>query len=589
MPLTPYQLVAGRKLEIFSSVLSGGDSYFTLHNNQTDLLISRVTNSTLTKSLNLSISDATGSGAVTKQVGLHIASLTKGTTANVDILIGSNSVAPTSDYSIYNENTDDSYFAGNVGVGSTPVSKLHVHAISSYAKKQLTISDTSGGTRKPGLNLRVDTTNLWQLYADNTASNAFKLEYNETTTYLTMATTGATVLSTTAATYPLQVSAAGTDAQLRLTRVTASTGDWTLGTTSNELRAYDNVATAYRLIIDSSGNLLLGGLTSSIEGQVQILKTSIGATQSDAYGLNLVNSTAAAAGAQQYSPPVHWTGYGWKTDATAASQSVEFRAYVQPVQGTSAPTGLWVLESSINAGAYSSCLSFSSTALTASRLLQTDGAKTIISVSNLANWVLGTSNQITATDVGNGTVQLSIPSTPTFTGLNLSGLTASRLISTDGSKNLSSVSNLASWVAGTSNQITVTNDGDGTITLSTPQNIHTAATPTFYGLNLTSNSGTNIFDFVASADLLWWRQNSNIFLIVEAEKTHLYGGSGSTVKDIYFNSLGISTSSTEGFIVIPTMSGTPSGTPDNNGSVVFDTSASKLWIYNGGWKSVTLA
>lgn len=44
-------------------------------------------------------------------------------------------------------------------------------------------------------------------------------------------------------------------------------------------------------------------------------------------------------------------------------------------------------------------------------------------------------------------------------------------------------------VAGTSNQITVTH-GAGTITLSTPQNIHTAATPTFGGLTL---AGTQIF------------------------------------------------------------------------------------------------
>jgi hypothetical protein len=45
-------------------------------------------------------------------------------------------------------------------------------------------------------------------------------------------------------------------------------------------------------------------------------------------------------------------------------------------------------------------------------------------------------------------------------------------------------------LTGTSNQITVTNGG-GTITLSTPQNIHTAASPTFAGLSLgTGNLST---------------------------------------------------------------------------------------------------
>lgn len=43
-------------------------------------------------------------------------------------------------------------------------------------------------------------------------------------------------------------------------------------------------------------------------------------------------------------------------------------------------------------------------------------------------------------------------------------------------------------LTGTANQVTVTN-GAGTITLSTPQNIHTGATPTFAGINLGSGTG----------------------------------------------------------------------------------------------------
>lgn len=71
--------------------------------------------------------------------------------------------------------------------------------------------------------------------------------------------------------------------------------------------------------------------------------------------------------------------------------------------------------------------------------------------------------------------------TPTVTSVTITGLTASRLVSTDASKVLASVGNLASWVAGTTNQLTVTDDADGSITLSTPQNTHTAASPTFTG------------------------------------------------------------------------------------------------------------
>lgn len=66
----------------------------------------------------------------------------------------------------------------------------------------------------------------------------------------------------------------------------------------------------------------------------------------------------------------------------------------------------------------------------------------------------GTTNQITVTN-GSGTITLSTPqsiatsSSPTFTGLNLSGLTASKGIFTDGSKNLTTTGTLAYSQGGT--------------------------------------------------------------------------------------------------------------------------------------------
>jgi len=51
---------------------------------------------------------------------------------------------------------------------------------------------------------------------------------------------------------------------------------------------------------------------------------------------------------------------------------------------------------------------------------------------------------------------------------------------------VTSISDLTNWIAGTENQIVVTDDGDGTVTLSLPQNIHTDASPTFAGLTLSS-------------------------------------------------------------------------------------------------------
>lgn len=69
--------------------------------------------------------------------------------------------------------------------------------------------------------------------------------------------------------------------------------------------------------------------------------------------------------------------------------------------------------------------------------------------------------------------------------LKINPLTVSRLVASDGSKVLASVANLSSWIAGTANQITVTDDGDGTATLSTPQDIHSGASPTFVTVKLT--------------------------------------------------------------------------------------------------------
>lgn len=52
--------------------------------------------------------------------------------------------------------------------------------------------------------------------------------------------------------------------------------------------------------------------------------------------------------------------------------------------------------------------------------------------------------------------------------LTVTGLSASRLVATDASKKLASVSDLSSWIGGTASQLTVTSDGDGSVTLSLP-------------------------------------------------------------------------------------------------------------------------
>lgn len=91
-------------------------------------------------------------------------------------------------------------------------------------------------------------------------------------------------------------------------------------------------------------------------------------------------------------------------------------------------------------------------------------------------------------------VKLGPASIPTYAGLTLTGLTTSKLIVSDGDKSLIS-SDLVSWVTGTANQVIVTDDGDGTITLSTPQDTHVDATPEFAGETI-KDSGNNIVMYI---------------------------------------------------------------------------------------------
>lgn len=88
-----------------------------------------------------------------------------------------------------------------------------------------------------------------------------------------------------------------------------------------------------------------GNVTSS-GGSLISVRPGIAATSTD--GALLSNTTAAAVGAQQYSPRLRFSGYGWKTNATAASQQVEFIEELRPVQGAANPTGLLAWASQIN-------------------------------------------------------------------------------------------------------------------------------------------------------------------------------------------------------------------------------------------------
>ena len=168
--------------------------------------------------------------------------------------------------------------------------------------------------------------------------------------------------------------------------------------------------TANRFLYLSTFALQLGGSGGNDlykfdnVGLNTISATSLSSTQVDTKGFLLQNTTAATVGVQQISPSIHWKGNGWKTNSTAASQSVDFRAYVLPVQGTTNPTALWKLQGSINGGAYTDYLNVNTgsagridvkTLLVGGTTLGTgyDGSVDLYSAANVNSGIIAANSQ----------------------------------------------------------------------------------------------------------------------------------------------------------------------------------------------------
>lgn len=128
--------------------------------------------------------------------------------------------------------------------------------------------------------------------------------------------------------------------------------------TSVDWTAFNNKPTTAIQLTGTS--TLIGAVTvdetTTAAYTFKFLSAGLGTTQVNGKGIWLINNTAAGAGAQQISGAIVREGQGWKTTATAASQSVRFADWVTPIQGTANPTGQWDLYQSINGAAYSSVI-----------------------------------------------------------------------------------------------------------------------------------------------------------------------------------------------------------------------------------------
>ena len=111
-----------------------------------------------------------------------------------------------------------------------------------------------------------------------------------------------------------------------------------------------------------------------------------------------------------------------------------------------------------------------------------------IIIGNGTNFVTETGNTA-RTSLGVG-----LSDSPSFTGVNIKRTNSKQInMATDGSKNVTSVADLTSWIAGTANRVTVTSDGDGTLTLSAPQDMATTSAVTF-GTVDTGQGANELYD-----------------------------------------------------------------------------------------------
>jgi hypothetical protein len=130
------------------------------------------------------------------------------------------------------------------------------------------------------------------------------------------------------------------------------TGAVTGASTLNVLKAGDTMTGALLFspddTVDIGANAATRPRTVYFGTSALIQKSGIGSTPTD--GLQLVNSTAAANNAQQYSTALRFSGRGWGTSGSVDT-AVDWRLYVVPVQGATASSTLtW--QSSLNGAAF---------------------------------------------------------------------------------------------------------------------------------------------------------------------------------------------------------------------------------------------
>lgn len=129
-----------------------------------------------------------------------------------------------------------------------------------------------------------------------------------------------------------------------------------------------------RMTINSNGNVSIGMGTNPGNTQLEVLTPALGVTPSNSVGLVLSTGTAALSAAPQISNMLRYRGFAYNPVA-AASQPVDFREYVLPVQTGGAPLGNLIWQAAINNGSYTNPMTLSNNgALTVSTSVSAQGS-----------------------------------------------------------------------------------------------------------------------------------------------------------------------------------------------------------------------
>lgn len=144
--------------------------------------------------------------------------------------------------------------------------------------------------------------------------------------------------------------------------------------------------------------------------------SGLGASPTD--GLQLINSTAAAVGAQQNSSAIRLTGQGWGTTA-GASQTTDWRIYNAPQQGATA-TNILNFDVSLNGGAFSTKVQVTSNGVLSAVGITSNGNLIAAAASGLQ--FVGRTHLKSSAD---GLLELFNAAETGFTRLNFGGTTSS--------------------------------------------------------------------------------------------------------------------------------------------------------------------